>query len=330
MKTIHLVIPDLQLPAEFAAEVCADLALPALKKLLARGKTQALPRSDSLEACLCDAFGLANLPIAALSAQYDGLPQGRWLRADPVNLTLQRDRLCLGTPPVLPSEATEFCAHLNTYFAAQGLRFCAPHPQRWYLNLDKLPTIITTPLAHVLGENVRNALPTGENTAYWHQLFNEIQMLLYSHPVNAQREQRGDAAINSVWFWGEGVWLDAASPYTAVSSDTQLADIFATAVHIPFSPWQTKWDPTSPRQLLVWTALQRAVQQGDFAAWRTAILEFEQNYAQPIWQALCRGDIAQLTLDSLGNAHPTRIQLARHDTWAVWRRETELFKETRI
>ncbi|MDD4964693.1 MAG: hypothetical protein PHI11_12330 [Gallionella sp.] len=324
MKTIHLVIPDLQLPAEFAAEVSADLALPTLRKLLARGQIQALPRSDSLEACLCDAFGLPNLPIAELSAQYDGLAAGHWLRADPVNLSLQRDRLCLSPLPVQPNESVELCAHLNTYFAAQGLHFCAPHPQRWYLNLDKLPTITTTPLPHVLGENIRNTLPTGENMPYWHQLFNEIQMLLYAHPVNAQREQRGEAAINSVWFWGEGASVDCTSHYTSVSADTVLADIFATAAHIPFTPWQKVWCNTDSQQLMVWTDLQRAVQQGDFAAWRNAILDFEQNYAQPLWQALCSGEISQLTLDLLGNDLASRIHLTRSDTWAFWRQKTAL------
>ena len=37
MKNVHLIIPDLFLPEDIAAEVCADLHLPALEKLLARG-----------------------------------------------------------------------------------------------------------------------------------------------------------------------------------------------------------------------------------------------------------------------------------------------------
>lgn len=324
MTTIHLVIPDLHLPTPFASEVCADLALPFLTKLLARGRKQTAPRSDSLEACLCEAFGLADLPIAALSAQYDELPTGRWLRADPVNLTLQRDRLCLNIPAVEPSEAAAFCAHLNMYFAEQGLTFFAPHPQRWYLKLDTFPTINTTPLPHVIGKNVRNALPTGEHAPYWHQLFNEIQMLLYSHPINGEREQRGAEVINSVWFWGEGEVFDCTPQYSTIHGDTVLADMFATAARIPFNPWQKSWNDNSPKQLLIWTALHRAVQEGDFAAWRTAIQAFEQGYAQPLWQALCRGEISQLTLDSIGNERASRIQLTRSDTWAFWRNESQL------
>lgn len=326
MKNVHVVLPDLLLPTEFAAEVCADLELPALTKLLARGKKQFSPRTASIEDCLCGAFGYDNQPLAELSAQYDGLPSGRWLRADPVNLTLQRDRLCLGILPVQAAEADEFCRHLNDYFSERGLTFTAPHPQRWYLKLDQLPALTTTPLAHVIGENIRHALPTGIDAAYWHQLFNEIQMLLYAHPANAQRELQGLAAINSVWFWGEGELVDGVSHYTAVSADTQLGDMFATAARIPFSPWKTQWDQSS--SLLIYTALQRAVQQGDFATWRSTILAFEQGYAQPLWQALCRGDLAQLTLDIVGTERATQIKLTRWDTLAIWRQETALFKNT--
>ena len=37
MRKVHLVVCDLFLPADIAAGVCADLRLPALEKMLARG-----------------------------------------------------------------------------------------------------------------------------------------------------------------------------------------------------------------------------------------------------------------------------------------------------
>jgi len=42
MRNVHLVICDLFLPKEFAAEVCAGLRLPALEKMLARGQAEIL------------------------------------------------------------------------------------------------------------------------------------------------------------------------------------------------------------------------------------------------------------------------------------------------
>ena len=40
---------------------------------------------------------------------------------------------------------------------------------------------------------------------------NEAQMILHTHPVNAEREARGMPAVNSVWLWGGGT-LPAITP----------------------------------------------------------------------------------------------------------------------
>ena len=55
MKNVHLVIPDLFLTKDFAAEVCDGLSVPALEKLLARGRGEIL-ESVPLENLLCEMF----------------------------------------------------------------------------------------------------------------------------------------------------------------------------------------------------------------------------------------------------------------------------------
>ena len=348
MKSILLVISDLFLPKDIAAEVCADLRLPALEKLLARGaSTDSDPSTKPLvlsaiegsgrtgeggylENHLCESFGVAcaeDAPIAPISAAFDGLGAGCWLRADPVHLHLQRDRLLLAG--VLPGadEAAQFCASLNEHFAGQGMEFFAPHPQRWYVRLDALPRIRTTPFSAVLGCNVRHALPTGEDTAHWHRLFNEIQMLLFSHPLNKAREARGELAINSVWLWGAGETAGALhKPYASASSDELLSEMFAAAAGVPFSAWTERWNMEAGdgKQLLVWTGLRSALQHGDLAAWRAALQDFEAGYALPLWQAWRSGILAQLQLDILGEHGIRRVRLTRGDTLAFWRRTRRL------
>lgn len=327
MKKVHLVLPSLFLPTALAEPVNTGLKLPALKKILARGTRHAFAShaAPSLEQHLCELFGVAaqiDTPIAPITALADGLPAGGWIRADPVHLQLQRDRLQLSGVTVTAGEAQQCCAQLNAYFAAQGLRFFAPHPQRWYLQLRDIPHLCTTPLSQVLGENMRTALPTGEHAAQWHQLLNEIQMLLFSLPLNDAREQRGETTINSLWCWGAGQTPTLSAPYPAVSADTPLAASFAAAAQLPFVEWQTHWQGEA--QLLVWTALHAAQQQGDFAQWRDLLQHFEQHYAQPLWQALCRGELQALQLDILGTEKPCQIRLQRRDTWAIWRRTSEM------
>jgi hypothetical protein len=380
MKSVHLVIPGLFLPKDLAAEAGAGLSLPALEKLLGRGRSEILDPVP-LENLLCVSFGVPcsdDAPIAPISAAFDGLAAGCWLRADPVNLDLQRDQLLLATVQVGSEEAAALCASLNEHFAGQDMEFFAPHPQRWYVRLDALPRISTAPLSQVVGGDVRRALPEGEDAARWHQLFNEIQMLLHAHPLNEAREARGEPTVNSVWFWGGGCDTLPAKPadcgnsrqaaptvqeeaavanwgggcdsaygslrssgepvglplagallqknYDSVSSDDLLAGVFATSSSATFSVWPEKWRDAenNDRQLLVWTGLRSALQGGDLAAWRTALQDFENSYARPIWQALRSGSIAKLQIDILGGESMLRAVLTPADAWAFWRRARRL------
>jgi hypothetical protein len=337
----------------------------------------------ALENILCELFdvpGAADAPIATISAAFDGLAAGCWLRADPVNLNLQRDQLLLNGVQVGSDEAAALCASLNVHFSGQGMEFFAPHPQRWYVRLDTLPQMRTMPVSQVIGGDVRGALPSGADAPGWHQLFNEIQMLLHAHTLNETREAKGDVPINSVWFWGGGCdtllikplatrlgepttpakSLVMAKPadcgnsrqaaatvpeedtvanwgggsdvvslqenFQSVSSDDVLAEMFATAAGVPFSAWNKQWraEDCNGKQLLVWTGLSSALQRGDLAAWRTALQDFENSYAQPLWQALRSGEIAQLQLDILGGDSIRRVWLTRGDAWAFWRRSRSL------
>lgn len=327
MKSVHLVIPDLFLPGDFAAEVLAGLALPCLQKMLGRGQGEIL-EPVQLETLLCKIFGIPVLndaPIAAVSAAFDGLAAGCWLRADPVHLRLQRDQmLLLPVTEINAEEAGQMCASLNEHFAGQGMEFFAPHPQRWYVRLDALPAIRTLPVAQLIGRDVRRALPTGEDAPRWHQLINEMQMLLHAHPLNENRAERGILEINSLSLWGAGdsssLRLEQVCDHA--SSDDLLVEMLARAAGIPFSAWSGQWQDANidGRQLLVWTGLRSALQNGDLATWRNAIQDFESGYAQPLWQALRDGKIAQLRLDILSAEGVRRVILTRGDAWSFWRR----------
>ncbi|HET7833027.1 MAG TPA: hypothetical protein VFK88_08700 [Gallionella sp.] len=327
MRSIHLVIADLFLPHQFATEIASGLSLPALEKLLGRGRSE-VAEAMSLEQRLCGMFGLpctAEAPIAPVSATFDGLPDGCWLRADPVHLRLQQDQLVLWPDVALSAdEAAQLCASLNEHFDGQGLAFFAPHPQRWYLRLDGLPGIETVPLSVAAGRNVRGLLPRGAEAKRWHQVFNEIQMLLFAHPVNAAREACGKLPVNSVWLWGAGCSADAkpCKAYDRVISDDVLVEMFAAAADVPHIHWPEQWhiDGGGNAQLLVWTGLRQALQRGDLAAWHDALQHFETGYAKPLWRALRSGKITRLVLEVLTQENIWRTTLTPADAWAFWRR----------
>lgn len=330
MKTVHLVIPDLFLPQEIAAEACAGLHLPALEKLLARsiaaGPARPEAEGTSLESLLCSAFGMpcaGELPVAPVAAAFDGLGDGCWLCAAPAHLALQGNRLVLYPEPELGAdEAVRFCAGLNEHFAGQGLQFFAPHPRRWYVRLAGPVDIETVPLSLAAGRSIGDLLPGGGDATRWRQVFNEVQMLLFAHPLNAEREARGMPAVNSVWLWGGGCVpaVPPPPPYDSVMSDDVLAAMFAAAAGIPYAEWSDTFVPCGDRQLLVFTGLRAALRRGDLAGWRDALQAFETGYARPLLRALRAGKFARLQMDVPGDEGNRSRVLTRADAWAFWRR----------
>jgi hypothetical protein len=170
-------------------------------------------------------------------------------------------------------------------------------------------------------------LPEGPEGARWQQLSNEMQMLLHGHPLTEAREARGELPVNALWLWGNGE-AEVRTPcrYVAVGSDEVLAGMFAAAAEVRFAERAGAWHAgeADGEQLLVWTGLRAALQRNDLAGWRAALQEFETGYAQPLWRALRRGEIAALQLDVPGAQGMRRIRLTRADAWAFWRRPQRL------
>ena len=211
---LDLLVPDLLSPDP------ASPRLRSLEKWLARADIE----RDAVGALgwLARAFGLENLPVAALERGADAAP-GAWMRADPVHLRIQGDAVHLydaSALQVTAAEAGELIAALQSHFASDGLEFTAPSPDRWYVRMPAGEAPRTTPLAEAKGRNVFGLLPAD---ARWRSAMTEAQMILSGHEVNARRESDGKLAINSTWFWGAGALpAAAAKPYAVVYADDAL------------------------------------------------------------------------------------------------------------
>ena len=320
MKHIHLLIPDLFPPREIAAEACANLQLPALERLLARGRKGHFT-ADSLENCLCAAFGADG--VAPVRAAADGLEvgEGYWLCADPVNLHLQRAQMLL-LPDVAPrqEEATALCADLNAHFAGMGMHFYAPHPRRWYVRLEVEPQMTTTPLRQVTWHDAKFHQPQGVDALRWQRFVTEIQMLMYAHAVNQVRAARGELIISSLWMWGGGRAKPLQRTFDAAGGDSELAGAFASVAGLPrFESLQAMLGGRCEEGLWVCGAPGEALQRGDLHAWRTAVLQLEQEYAQTLLNALQTGRLRSFTLQVLQAEGGRRFELTRGAAWSLWR-----------
>ena len=146
---------------------------------------------------------------AALAWQQAGNNAGSayWLYAAPVHLVLQRDSFSLAAPAPLLLESNEsdvLTSALNKHFEADGLMFFW-HQTKWFLSLKTNPNIQTTPPQTVINKDISTFLPTGGGAMQWAKFQNEIQMLLFAHPVNLARETNKLPAVNSIWCYGLGV-----------------------------------------------------------------------------------------------------------------------------
>lgn len=154
---------------------------------------------------------LAAAPDAAKTWQQSGNTaiHDFWLFATPVHLILGRDNFILSDPATLSlsgEEADALIASLNSHFShpdfyLQGFNLYRSG-QVWFLGLNADPQIKTSPINQVINQDISPYMPTGSGALAWANWLNELQMLLFNHPVNQAREARGELPVNSLWCYG--------------------------------------------------------------------------------------------------------------------------------
>lgn len=321
---LQLIIPDLG---------TADLT-PALHALLARSRRLDRPVAGGLTEALCQTLGLAPpYPIAALCHAYDSGQAdntGYWLRADPVYLHLNIDKLILGDPRRLAlsmAEALQLTASLNAHFQPDGLRFQALAADRWYLRLAQPLAMSTTVLEAAIGHSIETTLPQGEEAALWRRYLNEAQMVLHDHPVNQAREARGVMPVNSIWFWGEGVAPEAPRPeISALFADAPIAAALAQGMGIRHEQTphglielERGVSIASDRIVVVLGALRPPTDSDDASASKTLPQHYENQWFAPLLKALQRGRMARLVLTGIGTPAFDAV-ITRGDAWKLWLR----------
>lgn len=129
-----------------------------------------------------------------------------WLFAAPVHLVLQRDSFSLAEPAPLLLESGEvesLTQALNQHFASDSMQFFW-HENTWFLSLQHHPQINTFTPQQAINKDINAFLPTGAGATAWASFQNELQMLLFEHPINQAREAKRLPAINSIWCYGGG------------------------------------------------------------------------------------------------------------------------------
>ncbi|MBL8472723.1 MAG: hypothetical protein JNM98_13075 [Rhodocyclaceae bacterium] len=321
---LHLVLPGLI--ANSAQQSAPRLVMPALAALCARGKLAWQP-AQAPERWLAQAFGLdpARAPYAALRANGDGLDAGaaEWLAADPAHLMFFHEHLVLSHAPDLSADdAQALLAALNAEFADLG-HFEYGAPARWYLRLAQRADLACATRSEAASRRASRSLPEGRDGPAWRRAMNEIQMLLFDHPVNRAREERGQPAVNTVWFWGAGA-LDTPvrAPAAAVLALDPLAQGLArrAGAHCAAPPDGAQALDLSRDSLLWLDQLALPAETNDQNAWTEALAKIERDWLAPALAMLQRGKIHHLQLTCLGDGGTLALHTDRMASLKLWRK----------
>jgi hypothetical protein len=283
---MQLLIPFASSLSESAAHVLRDLALPNLAQLM--GRLTLVLRDDA------DAFTLSPpherawaaaqgwhgadgcLPFGAQAAAADGMDVGdlAWGLVTPTHWHVGRDHVTLADPLALnltEAESRAAFAAVRMLFESEGFRVEWGAPMRWYAAHERLTELPCASLDRVVGRDVERWM-RGMQDKLIRRLQSELQLMLYPHPLNDEREQRGELALNS--FWLSGCGRAQAAPNTVRLNDNLREPLLAE----DWAAWAQAW---------------RALDAGDVAACLAAA-----HAGEPVTLMLC-GDRGAHRFESL-------------------------------
>lgn len=145
-------------------------------------------------------------------------------------------------------DSRTLCAAADAHLREEDVRLHFVDTHRWLASSERAIDVLTERPDYLIGEALRPNLPRGKDGRLVERWMNELQMLLYTHPVNIAREDRGLPPINVVWLWGFGARDTSSSPQLNEASCTEFA--FAQALRNGDLPaWQAAWETLTPRIL---------------------------------------------------------------------------------
>jgi hypothetical protein len=214
-----LLVPFASCSSAGCAEAVHGLELPHLQRLLRRLGVEAtdIGDPDSLSApherFLARAWGLEPvdglIPLAALQARQAGQQAGTagWAWVTPSHWRVGRDHVQMAHPQELQLDAGEsrlMLEAMRPYFAEDGIALTYDAPLRWLARAEIFRTLPTASLDRVTGRTIDHWMPAGEAARPVRRLQQEMQMLLYTLPLNDARQRGGQLPVNSFWISGTG------------------------------------------------------------------------------------------------------------------------------
>jgi hypothetical protein len=228
---MHLLIPFASCDSDECQQTLVGLKLPNLDKLLNRLSAASLVEGDATslspphEWALAAVLGLTangqtvkdgQLPWAAWQVAkkaQSGHPVANntastaWAIITPCQWAVQTGHITMTDPATLQlsdSDSKALLAAIAPYFEEDGIHLEYDSPTRWLARGDIFRDLATASLDRVTGRDIHDWFPKAEKAKLLRRLQNEMQMLLYTHPISDARAERGLPPVNSFWVSGTG------------------------------------------------------------------------------------------------------------------------------
>ena len=249
---MHLMTPFAAPLSEAGREAARGLALPSLGALLALLLPQGRDDGDEWslapphERAMARELGWVGadgaLPWAARAAAADGVAVAglAWGQLTPSHWHLGTDQVSMLDPAGLmldDAASRAFFAAVHDLFTTDGYTLVYGAPSRWYAAHESFSTLPCASLDRVIGRNVDHWLGKDPAARRIRRLQSEVQMRLYTHPLNDQRIAQGLLPVNSFWLSGCGVAQGAAAHEMQV--DDRLR---APALADDWAGWFKAWE----------------------------------------------------------------------------------------
>ena len=184
-------------------------------------------------------------PTQAASVE-SGSPSKAWAFVTPCHWIMGREGATLTDPDALalsPAESQSLMAAMQPYFAGDNITLHYAAPDTWLAEGELFRTVPTASLQRVLGRNVDAWLPPAQSpqTKTLRRLQNEMQMLLYTHPLNDARSARRQQTVNSIWISGTGALDGAALPAAFLAGLKLAKDLAGAAMTDDWAAYASAW-----------------------------------------------------------------------------------------
>ena len=205
--------------------------------------------------------GLA--PWAALQARTlaPAVPHAdtlHWAWLTPCHWQVNSDHVRMADPSesqIHADESEQVMQAMRGFLAEDGVALHGLHQGNWLASGAVFQDLPTASLAQASGGAVDHWLPRQSQAQTLRRLQNEMQMLLYSHPVNDGRAARGLLPINSFWVSGTGTLPPGFTPAAGLAV---LDGLRASNLSDDPAAWQQAWQAldSGPIQTLLEQARQ--------------------------------------------------------------------------